>query len=248
MIVDDNENLRITMTKILKTKGHEVISAADGEEALLLAEENKDIDLVFMDIKMPIMNGVETHKKLKVIIPGAVIIMMTAYAVDDLIQDALSDGAYGVLYKPLDLSSFDSLIGIIEDARKNAKGAMVLIVDDDTNLSDSFKRILETRGLTVMTAENGEKAIELAKTHFFDILFIDMKLPTINGLETYLTIKTAQPKTIAVMITGYPKDMRGLVDEAISSSAYSFLAKPLDMVKLFAVVDEILSSKMKKSK
>jgi two-component system response regulator HydG len=98
LIVDDNESIRKTMARILKVKGYEVLIAADGGEALLIAQENQGIDLVFMNIKMLLMNGVETHKKLKAILPKAIVIMMTAYAVENLIQEALSDGAYGILH------------------------------------------------------------------------------------------------------------------------------------------------------
>jgi two-component system response regulator HydG len=98
LIVDDNESIRKTMARILKVKGYEVLIAADGGEALLIAQENQGIDLVFMNIKILLMNGVETHKKLKAILPKAIVIMMTAYAVENLIQEALSDGAYGILH------------------------------------------------------------------------------------------------------------------------------------------------------
>ncbi|TFH07259.1 MAG: response regulator [Candidatus Thorarchaeota archaeon] len=243
LIVDDNENLRKTMERVLKRKGHQVFTAADGQEALLVAQKNQGIDIVFMDIKMPLMNGVETHKKLKTILPDALVIMMTAYAVDDLIQEALSDGAYGVVHKPLDLGSFDSMIAVIDKAKRNLKGALVLVVDDDASLSSSFRRILERRGMSVMIAEDGEQAIELAKSQSFDILFIDMKLPTINGLETYKSIRKIRPETIAIMMTGFPKDMNELVDEALVSSAYSCLHKPLDMMQIFSLVDQILARK-----
>ncbi|MCK5587590.1 MAG: response regulator, partial [Candidatus Lokiarchaeota archaeon] len=65
---------------------------------------------IFMDIKMPLMNGVDTYKRIKKIRPDTVVMMMTAYAVEDLVQEALKEGAYGVLYKPLDIENVLTLI------------------------------------------------------------------------------------------------------------------------------------------
>jgi DNA-binding NarL/FixJ family response regulator len=65
-----------------------------------------------MDIKMPKMNGVETLKKIKIIRPDALVVMMTAYAVSDLVQDAIQEGARAVLYKPFDM---DDVLKQIED-------------------------------------------------------------------------------------------------------------------------------------
>ncbi|MGY5854725.1 MAG: response regulator [Candidatus Thorarchaeota archaeon] len=240
LIVDDNENLRKTMERVLKLKGYDVLSAANGVEALEIAQAQPEIDLVFMDIKMPLMNGVETHKKLKKIVPDTIVIMMTAYAVEELIQEALEDGAYGIVHKPLD---FDRIIEIIEKAQTSENGALILVVDDDPGMRDSLRMILERRGFSVAVAKDGEEAVEAAQTRPFDILFIDMKLPTINGLETYLSIKEIRPEAVAVLITGIPADVGELVEEAMLSSAYSCLHKPLDMVQVFSIVDEVLTRK-----
>ena len=109
MIVDDNTNLTKTMAFILERKGFTVTTAKDGLEAVDKVKEQV-YALIFMDIKMPHMNGVEAYKKIKKIRPETVVMMMTAYAVDDLIQEAIQEGARGVIYKPLDLDNVVSLV------------------------------------------------------------------------------------------------------------------------------------------
>jgi len=74
-----------------------------------------DFDVILMDIKMPGMNGVETLKEIKMIRPDVTVVMMTAYAVEDLIKEAQREGAYGVLHKPLDV---EKMIGLIEGLRE----------------------------------------------------------------------------------------------------------------------------------
>lgn len=240
MIVDDNVNLCRTMSFILKGKGYDVTVANDGSEAIERARETKHFDIVFMDIKMPLMDGVETYKQIKKIIPGAAVVMMTAYAVEDLIQEALEEGAHGVIYKPVDI---DKAIALIEETKETRKGALIMVVDDDPATCTTFRKILQKRGYKVGTAQTGEEAIAMAREESYDIYFIDIKLPTINGLETHLAIKRIRPEAITIVITAYGQEMRDLVDTALQESAYSCLHKPLDMPTVLRSIDEILERK-----
>ena len=76
MVVDDDTDLRMTLQDILIGKGREVVSAKDGFQAIEIASEG-DIDLIFMDIRMPGMDGVETFLKIKEILPNCAVVMMT---------------------------------------------------------------------------------------------------------------------------------------------------------------------------
>ena len=119
LIVDDNISLCKTMFFILRRKGYAVSIAGDGPEAIKTVKKRR-FDMTFMDIKMPLMDGVETYRNIKKIRPEAVVTMMTAYAVEDLVQDALQEGAYGVLYKPLDM---EKVVDLIERAKEHRQGA-----------------------------------------------------------------------------------------------------------------------------
>lgn len=101
------------------------------------------------------------------------------------------------------------------------------------------------RGYKVGTAHTGEEAIAKAQESMHDIFFIDMKLPTINGLETYLAIKEINPEAVSIIITGYREETCHLVDQAISHSAHACLYKPLDLAKMLDLVDEIGARKRK---
>jgi DNA-binding NtrC family response regulator len=169
-----------------------------------------------------------------------VAIMMTAYAVEDLIQDALQEGAFAVIYKPLDP---EKMISLIEEARKSKNGALIMVVDDDPGTRTTLRNILTGKNYKVASADSGEQAIELAKEQTFDVFLIDMNLPSINGLETYLSIKEINSEAIAIMITGYRQEMNDLVEEALRNSAYTCLYKPLGMEKLLGVIDQILQIK-----
>jgi len=113
LIVDDNADICAIMALILKFQGYTVTTACNGQEAIEKVREHP-FDVILMDIRMPIMDGVESCKRIKKMRPEAVVVMMTAYAVEDLVQEALREGAYGVFYKPVDI---DKIVELIEGVR-----------------------------------------------------------------------------------------------------------------------------------
>ncbi|MCI0470030.1 MAG: response regulator, partial [Candidatus Aminicenantes bacterium] len=137
----------------------------------------------------------------------------------------------------------EKVLGVIEKAREQKQGALILVVDDDPGTCTTLKNILIKKGFRVGAAHTGEQAITAAKEENFDIIFIDMKLPTLNGLETYLGIKKICPTAVAVMMTAYRQEMSELVDQAILNNAYTCLYKPLDMSTMLTLISEIIARK-----
>lgn len=142
LVVDDNEEFCRNVKDIVELKGYTVATAYDGFKALELVKQN-GFDLVLMDIRMPVIDGVETFKKVKKIAPDTPVIMVTAFAVEDLIREALREGAFGSLKKPLD---FDKLFKLIEQATPDGK--LILIVDDDENLCANMQDVLAVSMIT----------------------------------------------------------------------------------------------------
>lgn len=239
LIVDDDPGMARTTALILQRKGYSTDVAGDGPAAIEKARR-APFDVVLMDIKMPQMNGVEAYKRLKAIRPGSAVIMMTAYAVEDLVSEALQEGARGIVYKPLDI---ERTIELIEKARQEQEGAVVLVIDDDPEVCCILQRILEHKGYFVAIAHDGEEAITKAQEHHHDIILIDVKLPPINGLETYRTIRKIDPEAVAVMMTAYRQETSDLVTASLRSSAYACLYKPFDLDELLALLAEINGEK-----
>lgn len=100
LIVDDEKNIRLTLTRTLQPEGYEILTAVNGEEAVHLIRECKDIDVVLLDMKMPGMDGLEVLRKIHHI-PGApVVIMMTAYGTVGSAVEAMKLGAVDYISKP----------------------------------------------------------------------------------------------------------------------------------------------------
>jgi CheY-like chemotaxis protein len=119
-----------------------------------------------------------------------------------------------------------------------AKNVNVLIVDDEVETLRTLDDIFEDRGYIVTLAEDGYKAIEFAKKKFFDIILMDVKMPGINGLETFREIKKNCPSAIVVMMTGY--SVEELLRQAIEEGAYAVIYKPFDVRKLFQTIEGAL--------
>jgi len=237
LVVDDNEEFCQNVKDILELKDYEVVTAYDGFKGLDLVKEN-GFDLILMDVKMPVMDGVKTYKKIKEVAADTPVIMVTAYAVEDLIREALREGAYGSLKKPID---FDDLLELIKQA--TGRGAMILVADDDENLCANMQQILSDKGYRVSVAYNGNEAVEKAEKNHFDIMLLDMKLPPINGLETYLAVRQFRPSIVTIVITGYRRETDELVQQALKKSCYTCLEKPIDMDRLVSLLAQIKEQK-----
>lgn len=232
LIVDDETGMRETPYDILEDMGYHTAIAVDGHEAIQKVKDNA-FDVIFMDVKMPGMDGVETFKQIKGIQPDAAVVMMTAYAVEDLIKDALREGAYGVLYKPLDM---ERVISVIDGM---GEGGLALVVDDDRDSCEFFKGTLEARGYQVSIALSGEEAIEIARENSYDMIFIDMKLPNMSGLETYLAIKEINPQAVTVMMTVYSQEADDSLEEPLGADVHTYLYKPFEIEEVIQLVDGI---------
>jgi CheY-like chemotaxis protein len=112
LVVDDDEATRYSTGRLLKSLGHEVYEAADGEEALELCLDG-DFDLVVMDILMPVMDGLETIDELKRQRPYLPVIACTGHDGGRLhyLDVAMHIGASGVLKKPFSGSVLADMVG-----------------------------------------------------------------------------------------------------------------------------------------
>lgn len=118
LVVDDDQAQRLTVRSALdSTKKFSVEEAFDGVNALekitLAAETQKKYDIIILDVDMPRLNGLEALKQIKEIDPGIIVLMLTAHATVEVAVQAVRDGAYNFLSKPI---SGPDLISLIEKA------------------------------------------------------------------------------------------------------------------------------------
>ncbi len=119
----------------------------------------------------------------------------------------------------------------------DGKKIRVLVVDDEKIVRDFFKRFLPSLGLEVEDAEDGYKAVEAVKLNKFDLYFIDVRMPGLDGLETYRGIRQLHPNAVAVMITGYAKEE--VLEMAQKEGVQCHIHKPFDTNQIREVISKI---------
>lgn len=234
LIVDDQVGMLETITDILQDKGYNATTAEDGYTAIAKVRK-RSFDVIFMDIKMPGINGVQTFREIKKISPKTAVIMMTAYSVEDLVKEAIEEGAYTVIYKPFEIER------VVETIERVLKTILVLIVDDRYEDRETLKDILEDKGYKVIEADSGHKAIELVKQGRYNIVLLDIKMPDIDGVKTFEEIHRINPNIPVIMVTGY--SVEELVQEALDKGAYACISKPFDVEKILDAVQAAVKNK-----
>jgi DNA-binding NtrC family response regulator len=114
----------------------------------------------------------------------------------------------------------------------------MLIVDDDASIRKTLARILEKQGYLVEAVEKGKQAIEATSQRFFNVAFIDIRLPDMDGTELLERMRETEPKMVKIILTGYPS-LKNSID-AVNKGADGYLMKPFDVGKLLAMVKQQL--------
>jgi two-component system response regulator HydG len=233
-IVDDDQDFAKSLAEFLKDEGHQVDLAFNGESAIQKYQEN-EFDITFMDVKLPGMNGVESFFQIRKINPHARVVMMTAFSVEQLLNQAIEKGALGVLRKPFGIPR---LMSLLEDIQPDG---VILIVDDDHDFIDGLKDWLIDHGYRVVVAYTGQEAVDLVLNNGIDILVLDLKLPVLSGLEVYLTLKKQGCTLPTIIVTGYEKEEAATIDKLHSMSIAGCLIKPFkpeDLLEIIRVVED----------
>ncbi len=99
LIIDDDEGLRESLELVLAAEGYEVLTAPDGESGLALLESTP-VDVVLTDLRMPGLDGLDLLPQIGQRLPGATVLLMSAYGTEELALEAMRRGAYDYLAKP----------------------------------------------------------------------------------------------------------------------------------------------------
>jgi two-component system nitrogen regulation response regulator NtrX len=166
LVVDDEQGIRAALTQLLEYEGFEVRAAASGAEALTAYDQWKP-QLVFLDVKMAGMDGLETLKRIRERDPSAVVVMISGHATIQNAVEATQLGAYDILEKPLDtdriLVTLRNATGRIDLAEENARLKATIesryeIVGKSfaiRALIEKIEKVADTPARVLITGENG---------------------------------------------------------------------------------------------
>ena len=258
IVVDDDEETCRNITKAMAGTGVSTDYATGGEQAVQMVreagEEKKPYDLILLDWKMPGMSGLEAARQIRKD-SQVPILLLTAYDWREVEQEATKTGVNHFMPKPFFMSTFKEAVRLMMNRAKEAKrqetnvfkGMHVLVVDDiDVNRLILVK-ILSTLGAKCDTASNGREAAEkfVDTPDGYDLIMMDVQMPEMNGYEATRAIRASSHPLakavpiIAMTANAFVDDVR----DAIDSGMDAHIAKPVQVDKLKATVQQVLDSR-----
>ena len=250
LIADDDEVLLATAKDTLASLGAQADTALSGAEALRLVAERKEAGnpypVVILDWKMPDMDGVETARRIRQQVGEDVpILLISAYDWADIEEAAREAGVNSFISKPLFRSTLyekiNQLLGKsdarpeVEDDDSDVAGTRVLVAEDNDVNWEIISMLLSMHGIESERAENGQLAVErvaAASEGEFDLVFMDIQMPVMNGLEATKAIRALKdnPYAARIPIIAMTADaFSENVAECLNAGMNGHIAKPVDM-------------------
>lgn len=122
----------------------------------------------------------------------------------------------------------------------------IMVVDDDENILFAFKKVLEKDGFIPLFATNGTEAMEKIEIDKPDVIFLDIAMPGVNGLEVLKQIKDKGIEIPVIIITGYGTMQTAI--KAIQLGAFEYLTKPLDIARIRVLIQRAIEMRQLKNK
>lgn len=169
LVVDDEPSLLLTLAANLELEGFDVATAEGGPQALALVRQ-QPFDLVLSDVRMPGMNGVELFREIRKLCPNQPVILITAYAVETLLDEAIGEGAFTILPKFLDVETLLQLL------TRAARAPAVLIADGARESAESAAAALQAMGIKARAAADEQSVVEALKGEAIDLCILDLDL------------------------------------------------------------------------
>ncbi len=217
LVVDDELNVRITLAANLELAGYVVVEAEDGLAAVERAA-NEEFDLVVMDIRMPRMDGVEALRVIRKQRPGMQVLLVTGFAVENLLREGVRGGAFTVVQKPVEM---EALLALVASALTHP---MVLVVDDHPAFSSTLLATLEQSGVRAVAVSDGAAALAAVKNGGFDVCVLDLMMPGMSGVDICAMLPPETSGVSIIAVTG--SDDAVLIRRALDSGASQLLRKP----------------------
>ncbi|OGI06789.1 MAG: hypothetical protein A2Y40_00920 [Candidatus Margulisbacteria bacterium GWF2_35_9] len=260
LIVDDNEMASDILKEQLLSFGINACTVTSGNEAILEVKQKSvenQYDLVFMDWRMPGMDGIEAAKSIlndNTLEHTPITIMVTAFGREDIIKKAEKIGVNSFLMKPVNQSLlYDTIMNafgkdIIEDiartsnkkgkadSSKGLEGIRVLLVEDNILNQEVATEILKGAGLIVEIANNGKEAVEAVSTSIYDVVLMDIQMPIMGGYEATNLIRSNEKFKDLPIIAMTAHAMQGVKQDCIAAGMNDYVCKPIDLDALFLVL------------
>lgn len=250
LAVDDSSLALEILSENLQALGMHVTCVEDGNSALaaLAQASQQPFDIVLLDWRMPHMDGIELANAIqKLPMPSPpLLLMISAYDIDTHQLEALEAGISSFISKPVTPSSLqESLLQAMDKTSgpyaapsenltapsrqrqlDTIRGARILLVEDNDINQEIANEMLTSAGMVVDIAEDGQKALDAVTSKPYDLIFMDVQMPVMDGLEATRQLRASGFIMPIIAMTAHA--MRGDKKLSIDAGMDDHLTKPLD--------------------
>jgi CheY-like chemotaxis protein len=247
LIVDDNQTNRTILKSQLEYWKLVTVPAVSGVEALALLAKEDDYDLVLTDMQMPHMDGLQLSRTIREKHPGIPIILLSS--VGDEYKKSHVKLFSAIMTKPIKQQlMYRNILAALQDhPAQAAKSAAfqsklpsdlskhhplkILVAEDNVINQQVIQHILEKLGYLPKVVANGREAVYLMLEQPYDIVFMDLQMPEMDGLEaTRLIRETAGSRPVIIALTA--NTMEGDEEECLNAGMNDYIGKPVKLEEL----------------
>ncbi|TAL12036.1 MAG: response regulator [Nitrospirae bacterium] len=245
LIVDDEPSFCELLKTLLKSQGHEAMTAYTGRDALDSFMQCRP-DFTLLDLRMPEMDGLEVLKKIRAIDPRAAVMILTAWGTDEMEQQARRLGATDFLSKAISLETILASLerglkppGPAAAAEKAALPGIpptddIFLVEGKTDVRDKFMGFLSQHGITAKPAKDGPTVLGMLDKERPPLIVLDMDLSGMKGVDVLRKMREKNYAGGIIMMTAGQQET--LIKEAWSMGLVDILGKPLEPERLMLAI------------
>jgi signal transduction histidine kinase/DNA-binding response OmpR family regulator len=259
LIIDDNETNCKLMQGIFDHLQIPCKICTNGPEALLMIagaiDKNEMFDLIITDHQMPVMDGITLVKEIKVLLKGRTepfILMLSSLEKTVFQHEAESIGIDKFLSKPVKMHELTKLLGVsfnkakagdhkehIPAIQSFSEVTKILVVEDDPLNLLLISEVLRKMGVEVITAGNGNEAVDMLLEHDPSLIFMDINMPEIDGFMATERIRQLTTHHCHVPIVALTADaMKEDKERCLESGMNDYISKPFRLEEIHAVIKE----------
>ena len=237
LLVEDNAINQRVARRFLERLGCEVHVVGDGLQSVERFQREA-FDFILMDMQMPVMGGAEATQKIRSLGIRTPIVAFTANVMKHQIEEYARQGFAGVVEKPIIREKLFATLKRLAQPKAALPARVLVVEDNEVNQMILFRYITKANEKAeVSLAGNGEIALELVKKEKFDLIFMDMEMPVMDGLTATRRIRALGNDTPLYIVSGnVGREDR---DRCLEAGATGHIGKPLDKDQIHHLVQSV---------
>ena len=247
LIIDDNETNCFVLNTMLKNWGIKAQEVYDGKEAEVFLKSNNDYDIIFLDYNMPIYNGYQVFENIKKMLKNKTKVIMISSNYTDVTHESVKKtGIDYLIYKPLKQKElYSNIVSLFSEKKLIVKekeikkvyhfdALKILVVEDNMINQKIALSVLKQVGVYADIANNGKEALEKIEEKQYDIVFMDIQMPVLDGIQATKKIREKGLKTIVIAMTA--NAMKGDMEMCITAGMNDYISKPFKKENLYKLL------------